>query len=199
MFAKTGAKIGDVAYVRKPPRYIARIGAGVQRQATVQTRVPVKIDKQVGVDLPFSSVERTLSLDNYSDNVIKPALVATIANQIDYDGLQLYKEVYNLVGTPGTAPASTVGERLLPRRGRQARRHGRPAGRPAVSRRDAEHAGVGGGGELRAVQSVGGHLREASARAGSDAACSGSTGSWIRTARPTRKAPALARTDPPGA
>ena len=106
MFAKTGAKIGDVAYVRKPPRYIVRIGSGAQRQATVQTRVPIKMDRQVGVDLPFSSVERTLSLDNYSDNVIKPA-VATIANQIDYDGLQLYKEVYNLVGTPGTAPAST--------------------------------------------------------------------------------------------
>jgi hypothetical protein len=107
MFAKTGAKVGDVAYVRKPPRYIARIGAGAVRQATVQTRVPIKLDRQVGVDLPFSSVERTLSLDNYSDNVISPA-VATIANQIDYDGLQLYKEVYNLVGTPGTVPATTL-------------------------------------------------------------------------------------------
>jgi len=106
MFGKSGAKVGDVVYARKPPRYIVRVGSGIQPQATVETRTPVKLDKLVGIDLPFSSVERTLSLDNYSDRVLKPALAA-IGNQIDYDGLQLYKEVYNLVGTPGTVPATT--------------------------------------------------------------------------------------------
>lgn len=106
MFAKSGAKVGDTVYARKPPRYTVRIGSGIQPQATQETRTPVKLDKLVGIDLPFSSVERTLSLDNYSDRILKPALAA-IGNQIDYDGLQLYKEVYNLVGTPGTVPATT--------------------------------------------------------------------------------------------
>lgn len=106
MFGKSGAKVGDVIYARKPPRYIVRKGAGIQPQATTETRTPVKLDSLVGIDLPFSSVERTLSLDNYSDRVLKPALAA-IANQIDYDGLQLYKEVWNLVGSPGTVPATT--------------------------------------------------------------------------------------------
>lgn len=106
MFGKSGAKVGDVVYARKPPRYVVRKGAGLQPQATVETRTPVKLDSLVGIDLPFSSVERTLSLDNYSERILKPALAA-IGNQIDYDGLQLYKEVYNLVGTPGTVPSST--------------------------------------------------------------------------------------------
>ena len=107
MFGKSGAKVGDVVYARKPPRYVVRKGAGIQPQATTETRTPVKLDSLVGIDLPFSSVERTLSLDNYSDRILKPALAA-IGNQIDYDGLQLYKEVYNLVGTPGTVPSSTT-------------------------------------------------------------------------------------------
>jgi hypothetical protein len=34
--------------------------------------------------------------------------VATIANKIDFDGLQLYKDIYNLVGTPGTTPSSNL-------------------------------------------------------------------------------------------
>ena len=107
MFGKSGAKVGDVVYARKPPRYIVRKGAGIQPQATTETRTPIKLDSLVGIDLPFSSVERTLSLDNYSDRVLKPALAA-IGNQIDYDGLQLYKEVYNAVGTFGTVPSSTA-------------------------------------------------------------------------------------------
>ena len=107
MFGKSGAKVGDVVYARKPPRYTVRKGAGIQPQATTETRTPIKLDSLVGIDLPFSSVERTLSIDNYSDRILKPALAA-IGNQIDYDGLQLYKEVYNMVGVFGTVPASTL-------------------------------------------------------------------------------------------
>lgn len=107
MFGKTGAKVGDVVYARKPPRYIVRKGSGIQPQATVEGKTPIKLDSLVGVDLPFDGVERQLSLDNYSDRILKPALAA-IANQIDADGLALYKSVYNVVGTPGTVPSSTT-------------------------------------------------------------------------------------------
>jgi len=107
MFGQSGAKVGDVVYARKPPRYTVRKGAGIQPQATVETRVPVKLSELAGVDLPFSSVERTLSLDNYSDRIIKPVLAA-VGNQIDYDGLQQYTNVYNVTGTLGTTPSSTT-------------------------------------------------------------------------------------------
>ena len=107
MFGVSGAKVGDVVYARKPPRYIVRKGAGIQPQASTETRTPVKLDQLAGIDLPFSSVDRTLSIDNYSDRFLKPALAA-IANQIDYDGMQQYVNIYNVVGTPGTVPTSTT-------------------------------------------------------------------------------------------
>lgn len=105
-FARAGAKIGDTLSVRKPPRYIGREGAGLQPEATVETKVPVKLDYLFGVDLAFSSVERTLSLDNYAERVLKPA-VATIANKIDNRIFQVcYPQIYNAVGTPGSVPSA---------------------------------------------------------------------------------------------
>ncbi|MDV2812614.1 P22 phage major capsid protein family protein, partial [Klebsiella pneumoniae] len=58
---------------------------------------------QFGVDMSFSSADLALSIDDFSNRFIKPA-IATVANKIDYDGLQLYKTVSNSVGTPGTVP-----------------------------------------------------------------------------------------------
>jgi hypothetical protein len=107
MFGQSGAKVGDVVYARKPPRYIVRSGSGIQPQATVETRIPIKLSKLKGIDLPFSSVERTLSLDNYSDRVLKPALAA-IGNVIDLDVLAMADGIPACVGTPGTVPSSTT-------------------------------------------------------------------------------------------
>lgn len=105
-FARSGAKIGDTLRVRKPPRYIGREGAALQPESTVETYVPLKIDYLFGVDLAFSSVERTLSLDNYSERVLKPA-IATIANKIDHRIFQVaYPQIYQAVGTPGTVPST---------------------------------------------------------------------------------------------
>ena len=102
-FARAGAKIGDTLNVRKPPKYKGRIGAPMQIEDSVETSVPVVLNKQFGVDLAFSSTELTLSIDDFRDRFIKPA-VARIANEIDFDGLAQYKNVYNSVGTPGTVP-----------------------------------------------------------------------------------------------
>ena len=89
--------------VRKPPRYLGRTGATMVIEDSVETSVPVTLDTQFGVDIQFSSLELTLSIDDFSDRFIKPA-VATIANKIDYDGLGLYNSVPNVVGTIGTVP-----------------------------------------------------------------------------------------------
>ena len=65
---------------------------------------------QGGVDLDVTSLE-TLSNDlawkDFSMNKLRPAM-ATIANKIDYDGLGLYQDVPNWVGTAGTTPATAL-------------------------------------------------------------------------------------------
>ncbi len=116
-FAKDGAKIGSVLNVRKPPRYIGRQGAGLAVEDQTETQVPLVLTTQFGVDVQFTSQELTLSLQDFSDRVLKPQM-AVIANRIDRDGLLLYQSVPNVVGTPGTPPATlaslmAVRQRLL--------------------------------------------------------------------------------------
>lgn len=101
-FAIPGAKIGTTLNIRKPPRYIGRLGNDLVPEDTTETQVPLVLDTLFGVDVEFSDVERALSLDDYSRRILKPQM-ATIANKIDFDVAQQYKNVFNQVGTPGTA------------------------------------------------------------------------------------------------
>lgn len=115
-FAVAGAKIGNSVSVRKPNRYTVRTGATLSAQDTSETSVTITLTTQAGVDVQFTSQELTLDLDDFSKRILEPAM-ATIANKIDYDGLALYQDVFNQVGTPGTTPASAssilaVGQRL---------------------------------------------------------------------------------------
>lgn len=102
-FAIQGAKIGDTINIRKPPRYVGRTGQALQIEDSTETSVPLTLNTQFGVDIVFTTKDLTLSIDKFSERFLKPAL-ATVANKIDFDGLQLYKKVANFVGTPGTTP-----------------------------------------------------------------------------------------------
>lgn len=102
-FGVEGAKIGTVLNVRKPPRYIGRVGQALALEDATETQVAVTLNTQFGVDVQFSSQDLALSIDDFRDRFIKPA-IATIANRIDRDGLLLHRTVWNQVGTPGTVP-----------------------------------------------------------------------------------------------
>lgn len=102
-FARSGAKIGNIVNVRKPVRYIVSTGRALQLQDATETSEAVALTTQAHVDFAFTSADLTLSVDMFSERFLKPA-IAAIANKIDYDGLTLYQNVYNTVGTPGTTP-----------------------------------------------------------------------------------------------
>lgn len=104
-FANEGAKIGTTINIRKPPRYVGRTGPALQIESAVETYVPLALNTQFGVDMAFTTADLTLNISDFSDRFIKPA-VAAVANKIDYDGLQQFLNVYNLVGTPGTLTGS---------------------------------------------------------------------------------------------
>jgi hypothetical protein len=104
-FAVEGAKIGDTLNIRKPARYQGRTGAALSVEDQTETSVALQLGTQFGVDVNFTSAELTLKIDDFAKRILKPAM-ATIANKIDRDGLALYKDVYNTVGTPGTTPAT---------------------------------------------------------------------------------------------
>jgi hypothetical protein len=106
-FARSGAKIGDTINIRKPVRYVGRRTATLNIEGSVDTAVPLTLNTQYGTDMAFTSAEMALSLDEFSERIIKPA-VANISNMIDYDGLAQYVNVYNTVGTPGTTPTTLL-------------------------------------------------------------------------------------------
>lgn len=103
-FGVAGAKIGATINARKPPRYVGRSGQALSVEASTENYVPITLDTQFGVDISFSSTDLTLHIDEFSDRFLKPAM-ATIANRIDYQGLQLYKDIFRYVnaGASGTA------------------------------------------------------------------------------------------------
>ena len=102
-----GAKIGTVLNVRKPPRYVGRTGQALAVEGAVETQVQVTLNTQFGVDLQFSSQDLALSIDDFSERFIKPA-IAVVANRVDNDGLAQYQNIYQAIGTPGTTPATLL-------------------------------------------------------------------------------------------
>lgn len=106
-FAKTGAKIGDTLKIRLPNQYVVRTGKTLSTQDTTENSVSLTVGTQKGVDINFSSAELTLSLDDFSDRILEPAMAVLAAN-IEADALNMYKDVYNSVGTAGTVPADLL-------------------------------------------------------------------------------------------
>jgi hypothetical protein len=103
-FAVVGAKIGNTVNVRKPGRFIGTTGPALNVEDFNETSVPVTLTTQFHVDTQFTTQDLALSLDAFSDRVLKPA-IAAIANKVDFDGLTMAKNATaNIVGTAGTTP-----------------------------------------------------------------------------------------------
>lgn len=97
---------GTTINIRKPPRFTYRSGATASPQSTVQTSVAVTL-AQGGCDLNFTSAERTLSISSQNIQDTLTAALATVANQIDLDGLTLAKNsTYNLINPTGALPTT---------------------------------------------------------------------------------------------
>jgi hypothetical protein len=100
-----GAVLGQTLSIRKPPRYLGRLGQAAQIEAITETYVPLTLSYQRGVDTQVSSQELTLDINNYRERVIKPQIVR-LSNLIDQDVCGLAQGLNMSVGTPGTTPTS---------------------------------------------------------------------------------------------
>ena len=107
-FAVVGGKIGNTVNVRRPGRFIGTTGPALNVEDFNETSVPVTLSTQFHVDTQFTTQDLALSLDMFSDRVLKPA-VAAIANKIDRDGLSLAaSQTANIVGDAGTPPTGLI-------------------------------------------------------------------------------------------
>jgi hypothetical protein len=92
-FAQDGAKIGTSLNIRMPAKYTVRTGATLSAQDYTERSTPLTVSSQYGVDVSFTSVELTMSLDDYTQRVIEPAM-AQLAAKIEGD---CFSAAYKLV------------------------------------------------------------------------------------------------------
>lgn len=102
-FAQTGAKIGQTLNIRMPAKYTVRTGASLSAQDHVERSTPLSVSSQYGVDVSFTTVDLTMSLDDFSKRIITPAM-AQLAAKLESDALTAaYKTVANYAGTTSTS------------------------------------------------------------------------------------------------
>lgn len=110
-FGDKSAQIGDTITIKYPNRFRGRTGRVMVVEDVKHKSTTLTLDTQFGVDLEFTSKDLALSLGELSQEYLTPAAI-TIANKIDSDGLKLYNQIANAVGTPGTL-ASDLNTYLL--------------------------------------------------------------------------------------
>lgn len=99
-------KIGDSVTIRKPVKFIATDGATRSNQDVIEETTSIVINNRKHVSWNFSSQDLTLTIEEYAERYIKPAMI-TLSNTIDVALCQEgAREFFNFVGTPGTTPAS---------------------------------------------------------------------------------------------
>lgn len=108
--------VGNSVNIRKPVKFYTADGATRVNQDVEEANTSIVVDQQKHVSWKFSSVDLTLTIEQYSERYIKPAM-HTLAQTVDSAGFAQYKNVWNQVGTPGTTPStfatvSPVAQRL---------------------------------------------------------------------------------------
>lgn len=106
-FANTGAKIGSALRIRLPDRALVTDGAALQVQDDVEQFTTLNVASQKHIGVNFTTAEMTMSLDDFADRVLAPR-ISQLAASIDADVAGSFSSIYNLVGTPGTAPATAL-------------------------------------------------------------------------------------------
>lgn len=98
--AREFARVLSALKIRLPNQYKVRDGAPLDPQDTTETSVDLKVQNQKGVDLNFTSLDMTLSLDDFSERILEPAM-SVLAATIEADAMSMYADVYNQVDNLG--------------------------------------------------------------------------------------------------
>lgn len=101
-FAKEGAKIGSDLKIRLPNQYTVTTGAVMSAQDTSESSTTLTVSTQKHVGMNFSTAELALSIDDFSDRIIQPAM-SVLAASIEADAMSMFLDVYNAVSNVGSA------------------------------------------------------------------------------------------------
>lgn len=97
-------KIGDSVQIRKPVKFTVKDGATLQKQDVIERWHTLQLTQRKQVSWPFTTQELTLTIEQYSERYIKPAMIQ-LANSVDVFMTGLYNKFWLSAGTPGTHPS----------------------------------------------------------------------------------------------
>lgn len=100
--------VGTSVTIRRPLAFSVRSTMTMAAQDPVEGSVTLNLNSVAGADIRFSDQERTLTIDEYSDRVLKPVMRG-IANKIDRDILAQTKYFWSTVGTAGNRVTTWAG------------------------------------------------------------------------------------------
>lgn len=83
-YARDGAKIGSALRIRVPVDYTVRTGAAASFQDTNEQQITLTLATQKGVDMSFNSQDLTLSIDDFAERYLAPA-VNNLAGNVAVD------------------------------------------------------------------------------------------------------------------
>lgn len=99
-FANSGAspsgKIGPTLTIRMPNQFTTRSGWNRSNQDITESSQQLTVSTVKGVDFAFSAADMALTIDQFSDRYLKPAM-STLAANIEADALSMILDVYNAV------------------------------------------------------------------------------------------------------
>ena len=106
-FAKEGAKNGGSLLIKNPNEYVVTTGAVMDTQDVTESTQTLTVATQKHISAPpLTSVEMTMSVDDFRKMFIDPAM-SRLAAQVEYDVMNgVYKNIWNFTGTAATTPAS---------------------------------------------------------------------------------------------
>ena len=96
-------KVGSSINLRKPVTFSATEATKRTNTSIVEYAQAFTVTQQVHVSWGFTSTQLTQTVDEYSKRYIQPAALA-LANYVDVDLCDLYNQVAQFAGTPGTTP-----------------------------------------------------------------------------------------------
>lgn len=95
--------IGEKVRIRRPVKFAVASGKTLQVQDIEQGTVELEIQHRRHVAWALDSKDLTLSIEQYSEQLIEPAMIS-IAQQVELDLLQLTLDVPDVVGSWGVVP-----------------------------------------------------------------------------------------------
>ncbi len=105
-------KVGGTVNIRRPVKFFTSDGATRQNQDVEEANTTIVVDQRKHVSWKFDTQDLTLTIEDFSERYIKPAMI-TLAQTVDKSLASLYYAFWNHVGTPGTTPADLAGSGAL--------------------------------------------------------------------------------------